>query len=169
MNRFRLDSKEYNPFKEDKNMRNIFALVGLATVTFVGLGWYLGWYQIDKVASDKSGHSKYELDVNEDKLKTDGEKFVDEAKNLINSVESKNGSTTPPNALPPLNKDTSKDASNPNTTNGTTQTSGTTTTDSSVFPALDSNWHPIGNSNSTTPKSNPTLPPLNLGTVPPPK
>src|ERR1700723_2988445 len=31
-----------------KMMRNLCALVGAATIAFVGLGWYLGWYKITR-------------------------------------------------------------------------------------------------------------------------
>ena len=32
-------------------MRNILALVGAATVAFLALGWYLGWYKVSSVPS----------------------------------------------------------------------------------------------------------------------
>ena len=35
-------------------MRNILALVGAATLTFLGVGWYLGWYEIKNVPAAKA-------------------------------------------------------------------------------------------------------------------
>ncbi len=29
-------------------MKNLLALVGAAVVTFAGLGWYLGWYNLTR-------------------------------------------------------------------------------------------------------------------------
>ena len=64
-------------------MRNLLALLGLAVVTFAGLGWYLGWYHVD-ISPGANGHKKIELDLNESKLRTDvsagyekGKEFVD--------------------------------------------------------------------------------------------
>jgi len=40
--------------RKDSSMRNLLALVGLATVTFLGLGWYLGWYQFASTTDPNS-------------------------------------------------------------------------------------------------------------------
>ncbi len=51
-------------------MKNILALVGLAIVLFVGLGWQLGWY---KVATEPTadGHRKINVDLDTKKITTD--------------------------------------------------------------------------------------------------
>ncbi len=44
-------------------MRNLFALVGLATVAFLGVGWYMGWY---KISSQKSPDGQQNINVSLD-------------------------------------------------------------------------------------------------------
>lgn len=60
-------------------MRNLLALVGLAIVTFFGLGWYLGWYSI-ALAPGRDGRQTVTLDV-------DTKKITDDAKKGIEKVE----------------------------------------------------------------------------------
>ncbi|MCX7664666.1 MAG: hypothetical protein N2112_03875 [Gemmataceae bacterium] len=44
-------------------MRNLFALIGLATVAFLGAGWYLGWY---KISAEKSPTGTQNINVSLD-------------------------------------------------------------------------------------------------------
>lgn len=60
-------------------MRNLLALLGLAIVTFFGLGWYLGWYSI-AVEAGTDGKQKVQLDV-------DTKKITDDAKKGLQKVE----------------------------------------------------------------------------------
>jgi hypothetical protein len=52
-------------------MRNLFALVGCAVVAFLGLGYYLGWYQVTPQANSTPGHHRLEIDVNAKKIGDD--------------------------------------------------------------------------------------------------
>ena len=52
-------------------MRNLLAFIGGAAVTFAGLGWYLGWFQIATLPGSAPGHAKIAFDVNTDKIQHD--------------------------------------------------------------------------------------------------
>lgn len=59
-------------------MKNLLALIGLAVVLVVGLGWYLGWYQV-ATEPTTDGHRKINVDLNTKKITEDvkkGEKVV---------------------------------------------------------------------------------------------
>jgi hypothetical protein len=51
-------------------MRNLLALAGLVVVTFVGVGWYLGWYKVQD-APTPDGHHHIQIDVDANKVKSD--------------------------------------------------------------------------------------------------
>jgi hypothetical protein len=46
-------------------MRSLFALVGAATIAFLGAGWYLGWYEITRKHTPDGG--TLQLNINTDK------------------------------------------------------------------------------------------------------
>jgi hypothetical protein len=69
-------------------MRNLLALVGLATVTFVGLGWYLGWYKIQRAAPG-SGDSNLQIGIDTKKVSQDVQRGVHQVTEAINSFGSK--------------------------------------------------------------------------------
>ncbi len=50
-------------------MRNVLALLGAATVTFLAVGWYLGWYKVD--STPQVGHQGLHVDINTDKALKD--------------------------------------------------------------------------------------------------
>jgi hypothetical protein len=52
-------------------MRNLLALLGAGTVTFVGLGWYLDWYKIERKPSPAAGTQRLEVEVNGQKIGAD--------------------------------------------------------------------------------------------------
>ena len=51
-------------------MKNFLAFLGAAIIVFLGLGWYLGWYNVLLKPGD-SGHSKLEVDINKQKIGSD--------------------------------------------------------------------------------------------------
>lgn len=65
-------------------MRNLLALLGLAVVTFAGLGWYLGWYHV-AVSPGTDGNKKIELDVNTSKVQTDVSTGIEKGKEFIDT------------------------------------------------------------------------------------
>ena len=42
-------------------MRNLLALLAAAALTFVSVGWYLGWYQLEQTPSPP-GHHQVKID-----------------------------------------------------------------------------------------------------------
>ena len=51
-------------------MRNLLAFLSALTLTFFGLGWYLGWYKI-QTSIPQDGHQSINVDVNNKKIKED--------------------------------------------------------------------------------------------------
>jgi hypothetical protein len=52
-------------------MRNLLALLGLALVAFLGVGYYLDWYNIAAHPSGAAGHQRIEIDINTKKVGED--------------------------------------------------------------------------------------------------
>lgn len=68
-------------------MRNLLALVGLATVTFIGFGWYLGWYKLEKNPSSTS-NTHLQIGVDTKKVAQDVQRGVKGITELFNSLGS---------------------------------------------------------------------------------
>jgi hypothetical protein len=92
-------------------VRNLLSLIGLVIVVFLGLGWYLGWYQLG-ISTGESGNTQISFDVNTNKIKDDGRKGLSRAGEFVDSlkkepVEAKNefvGPTLPSNWNSPSSK-----------------------------------------------------------------
>ncbi len=92
-------------------MRNLLALLGAATLTFVGLGWYLDWYKIERKPSPVAGTQRLEINLNSHKVGTDvvnGGKRVGE---LIEHLSDKDGNA--PTTSKPANENKSSEESKP--------------------------------------------------------
>jgi len=57
-------------------MRNVLAFIGAATITFLVVGWYLGWYQISNLSSP-NGRQNLQVDINPGKITDDVKKGVE--------------------------------------------------------------------------------------------
>jgi predicted negative regulator of RcsB-dependent stress response len=98
-------------------VRNLLSLVGLIVVVFLGLGYYLGWYQF-AISKNTNGNTNISFDVNTNKIKDDASKgasrvgdMVDglkkeptgEKKDFVGPTQPSVGPTpTPPTAKAPL-------------------------------------------------------------------
>jgi hypothetical protein len=51
-------------------MRNLLAFLAALVLAVVGVGWYLGWYQVF-VTPGKGGHEAVKIDINTDKVSKD--------------------------------------------------------------------------------------------------
>ena len=80
-------------------MRNILALVGAATVAFLGLGWYLGWYQITSVPSPH-GKQSVTVDINPTKITEDVKKGVEKGGQIVDSLRERPAGEARPAAGP---------------------------------------------------------------------
>src|SRR6516164_9146414 len=85
-----------------KFMRNLLALVGAAVATFVGVGWYLGWFSVHKIASD-NGKASYSVEIDKGKIESDLHRG--EAK--LHGMLEKNTDENPPVLPPPPPLDSS--------------------------------------------------------------
>jgi hypothetical protein len=69
-------------------MRNVLALVGAATVTFLALGWYLGWYQISSLPSP-GGKQALQVEINSGKITEDVKKGVEKGGEIVDHLRDK--------------------------------------------------------------------------------
>jgi hypothetical protein len=82
-------------------MRNILALVGAATLAFLVVGWYLGWYQISSLPSP-NGKQSLHVDINSGKITEDVKKGVEKGSEIVDNLreKAKDGPQSPPNSGP---------------------------------------------------------------------
>jgi hypothetical protein len=79
-------------------MRNILALVGAATVAFLALGWYLGWYQVSSTPNTH-GQQSVQVEINPDKITEDVKKGVEKGGQIVDSLRER-PATDPKSATP---------------------------------------------------------------------
>ena len=75
-------------------MRNFLALVGAATVAFLALGWYLGWYQVSSKTTP-GGKQGVQVDINPEKITTDVKKGVDKGGEIVEQIRDKKSEPAP--------------------------------------------------------------------------
>ncbi len=80
-------------------MRNLLALVAIALLTFVALGWYLDWYQVSSEPAS-GGHRQVNIDLNNPKIGEDFEKAGKKVRQLLEKNSSKDGKDGKENKLP---------------------------------------------------------------------
>jgi hypothetical protein len=85
-------------------MRNVLALVGAATVTFLALGWYLGWYQISSLPSP-GGKQSLQVEINSGKITEDVKKGVEKGGEIVDHLrdKAKSDPNSPANSGPASN------------------------------------------------------------------
>jgi len=71
-------------------MRNILALVGAVTVAFLGLGWYLGWYQVSSTTSQ--GQQSVNVSIDPDKITKDVKAGVERGGEIVDNLRDKSAS-----------------------------------------------------------------------------
>jgi hypothetical protein len=64
-------------------MRNLLAFLAAVVLTFGGMGWYLGWYQI-KAEPAAAGKRNVNIEINTVKITEDLKKGEDRLHDLIN-------------------------------------------------------------------------------------
>ncbi len=73
-------------------MRNFFALIGLGTIAFVGLGWYLDWYKLSRQPAP-TGTQRLTVDLNPDKITGDVRQGVERGGEIIERLRENNNKT----------------------------------------------------------------------------
>jgi cytoskeletal protein RodZ len=73
-------------------MRNFLAFIGAAVIVFLGLGWYLGWYQVT-TQSTGPGQSRLQVDINRDKISQDIKRGAEGVQEALEKARQSN--TTP--------------------------------------------------------------------------
>jgi hypothetical protein len=73
-------------------MRNTLAFLGALVLALVGVGWYLGWYQVFFTPT-RGGHETVKIDINTDKVNADLEKgketILHEGKEALQDLKDK--------------------------------------------------------------------------------
>ena len=92
-------------------MRNLLALAALGLIIFLGMGWYLGWYNIHTTPST-DGHTHFEVDLNTGKIKSDVGNGEEKLHDILNpSQPTHPQSSTPPTNATPTSFRTADDGS----------------------------------------------------------
>jgi hypothetical protein len=65
-----------------KPMRNLLALLAVALITLVALGWYLDWYKISNTPAN-GGHRQVNIDLNTPKIGHDVEKGGEKIRKML--------------------------------------------------------------------------------------
>lgn len=113
-----LDGRELSldniPFllQQRAHMRNLLAFLAAATLTFLGAGYYLGWYSVVS-NTNASGHRNLNVDINTKKIGHD----LEEGASKVQKALDKNAESAPANngqiALPPSLLDPAHKATTP--------------------------------------------------------
>ncbi len=74
-------------------MRNVLALLGAATVTFLAVGWYLGWYKVD--STPHVGHQSVHVEINPDKITKDVSKGLERGAEFVDDFRANRADTKP--------------------------------------------------------------------------
>ena len=69
-------------------MRNFLAIVGAATIAFLAVGWYLGWYEVSSLPSPQ-GKQSLHVDINQDKITDDVKKGVEKGNEIVDHLRDK--------------------------------------------------------------------------------
>jgi len=69
-------------------MRNFLAIVGAATVAFLAVGWYLGWYEVSSLPSPQ-GKQSVHVEINPDKITDDVKKGVEKGTEIADHLRDK--------------------------------------------------------------------------------
>ena len=91
--------------RENRAMRNLLALIGLALVVFLGLGNYLGWYKFSS-STGLDGKQHISFDVDTKKIAADSkeglEKVTDKAGDAVDNLKKNNSDAGHPDFVGPL-------------------------------------------------------------------
>lgn len=63
-------------------MRNMLAFLAFLLLGFLGLGWYLDWYRIDKISTG-SGRSSFQIEIDRNKIGEDSRKILKQGSEKI--------------------------------------------------------------------------------------
>ncbi len=80
-------------------MRNMLAFLAAATLTVVGVGWYLDWFKLHSVPAE-SGHRQLSIDVDTSKITHD----IHKAEQKIETKLADKKPSTPDTKVNPLAK-----------------------------------------------------------------
>jgi hypothetical protein len=92
-------------------MRNILALVGAATVAFLALGWYLGWYQVSSTISH--GQQSVNVSIDPSKITEDVKKGVERGGEIVDNLRDRPADAKPAVPSGPASSFFTPSSSNP--------------------------------------------------------
>jgi hypothetical protein len=90
-------------------MRNLLALIGLALVVFLGLGYYMGWYKFSS-STGLDGREHISIDVDTKKIAADSknglDKVVDKGGDAVDNLKKNSTDTSHPDFIGPQSPNT---------------------------------------------------------------
>jgi hypothetical protein len=104
-------------------MRNILALIGAATLAFLAVGWYLGWYQVSALPSP-NGTQSLHVDINSGKITEDVKKGVEKGAVIVDNLREKAKDGPKPESGPASRFFTPSPTDGKGPSNGVTPTGG---------------------------------------------
>ncbi len=75
-------------------MRNLLAFLAAALLAFAGIGWYLGWYSVQKTPA-APGHQSVSIDIDKSKIGKDIEKGEEKIHEVLEKSTKSDGSKSP--------------------------------------------------------------------------
>jgi len=87
-------------------MRNLLALIGLAVVVFLGVGYHQGWYTLDtSTGLNGKKHISFEVDTKkiEGDIKDGGEKLAEKGGDAVDNLKKSSPETSNSSFVGPLN------------------------------------------------------------------
>lgn len=76
-------------------MRNILAFLAAASLTFLGAGYYLGWYSVVSTPGS-SGHRSVNIDFDTKKIGHDIEESASKVQKILDKTSEQNEETSEP-------------------------------------------------------------------------
>jgi type IV secretory pathway VirB10-like protein len=82
-------------------MRNLLAFIGGVVLIVGGLGFYLGWFKVQKQPTTDPGTSRYQLDIDQSKFQQDTQRLFQAGQEKAGQLVQPKPATTAPTTTAP--------------------------------------------------------------------
>jgi hypothetical protein len=84
-------------------MRNLLALLAFVVLAFAGLGWYQGWYKVERTEAAE-GRRAYNVEVNTNKISTDVKRGSEKLQQALESAKTDDSNKRAESSKPDLTR-----------------------------------------------------------------
>jgi hypothetical protein len=77
-------------------MRNLLAFIGGVVVIVGGLGWYQGWFKVQKQPAGDPGTSRYQIEIDQNKFQQDTQRLLQAGQEKAGQLVQPKPATTGP-------------------------------------------------------------------------